>query len=36
MLETEEKPISHCLEDLLWKKLWTCRKTDSDNGDNYY
>jgi hypothetical protein len=20
--------MSHCLENWLWKRLWTCRKTD--------
>jgi hypothetical protein len=29
ILENErESATSHCMEISLWKKLWTCRKTD--------
>jgi hypothetical protein len=35
LLEIERGNIrSHCVENWLWKKLWTCRKTDS--GKNEY
>jgi hypothetical protein len=25
---------SHCVENWLWKRLWTCRKTDCGTNDD--